>query len=98
MRSFRSSGDRQGKTVITPSASHGPGTATATRAARDALSGWVVTAVLAALAIAVASGAIVVTYRIGDSGSRAAWTGHFSAQQLGGRSTWAAPCFPDRSY
>lgn len=60
----------------------GLGMATATRSPRDALGGRVVTAVLAALAIVVAGGAIIDTYRIGDSGSRAAWTGNFSPQQL----------------
>ena len=60
----------------------GPGTATATRCPRDGVGGRVVTAVLAALAIAVAGGAILDTYRIGDSGSRAVWTGNFSPHQL----------------
>jgi hypothetical protein len=63
----------------------GPGTATATRSPRGLVGGRVVTALLAVLAIAVAVGATVDTYRIGDSGSRAAWTGHFSQQPLWGR-------------
>lgn len=66
-------------------ASHGPGTATGPP--RDAPGGRVLTVLLATLAIAVAAGTIVTTYRIGDSGARAAWTGHFSQQQLWGRST-----------
>lgn len=70
-------------------APHGPGTATATatRPPRHSVGGRAVTALLAALAIAVAAGATVDTYRIGDSGARAAWTGHFSQQQLWGRPT-----------
>lgn len=65
----------------------GPGTATATRPPRHSVGGRVVTVLLAVLAIAVASGAIVDTYRIGESGARAAWTGHFSQQPVWGRTT-----------
>ena len=35
---------------------------------------------LAVLAVVVALGSIVTVYRIGESGARAAWTGHFNAQ------------------
>jgi hypothetical protein len=42
--------------------------------------GPVTTIVLAVLAIAVALGTTVTVYRIGESGARAAWTGHFTAQ------------------
>jgi hypothetical protein len=66
-------------------APHGPGTATATRPPRQSVGGRVVTVVLAALAIAVAVGSVVDTYRIGESGARAAWTGNFSDQPVWGR-------------
>lgn len=36
----------------------------------------------AALSVAVAAGAVVEVYRIGDSGARAAWTGSFSQTPL----------------
>jgi hypothetical protein len=38
---------------------------------------WV-TAIVAVLAIAVATGGIIELYRIGDSGSKAVWTGRTS--------------------
>ncbi|GLZ49845.1 hypothetical protein Acsp06_60300 [Actinomycetospora sp. NBRC 106375] len=44
--------------------------------------GRVVSLVLAVLAVVVAVGATVTTYEIGDSGSRAAWTGQFSPTPL----------------
>jgi hypothetical protein len=40
--------------------------------------------VAAVLAVVVAAGALVQTYRIGESGARAAWSGHFSATSSGG--------------
>ena len=67
------------------SAARGPGTAAASELRRLPIGGRTVTAVLAALAIVVGAGAIVDTYRIGDSGARAAWTDHFSQQQIWGR-------------
>lgn len=63
----------------------GPGTTSAARIRRGPVGGKPVTAALAALAIAAAAGAVVDTYRIGESGARAAWTGHFSEQQVWGR-------------
>lgn len=42
--------------------------------------GVVATAGLAVLAVVVAIGSVVTVYRIGESGARAAWTGHFNAQ------------------
>lgn len=36
-----------------------------------------------ALCVAVAVGAVVQVYRIGDSGAKAAWQGNFSTQQVG---------------
>ena len=36
--------------------------------------------VLAVLALVAAVGSVVTVYRVGDSGARAVWTGHFSAQ------------------
>lgn len=65
--------------------SAGPGTATATELRRTPIGGKAAAAVLAVLAIGVAAGAVVDTYRIGESGARAAWTAHFSEQQLWGR-------------
>lgn len=38
------------------------------------------TLVLALLVLVVAVGSIITVYQIGDSGARAAWTGHFSEQ------------------
>ncbi len=62
----------------------GPGTARApTRlVAAVGRSGTAVAVVLAVLATAVSVGAVVDVYRIGESGARAAWTGHFSQQPL----------------
>jgi hypothetical protein len=42
--------------------------------------GVVATVGLAVLAVVVALGSTVTVYRIGESGARAAWTGHFNAQ------------------
>jgi hypothetical protein len=47
---------------------------------RPGLGGPVTSIVLAVLAVAVALGSIITVYRIGESGARAAWTGHFTAQ------------------
>ncbi len=44
------------------------------------LAGQIVAAVLA---VVVAAGALVQTYRIGESGARAAWAGHFSTASSG---------------
>lgn len=63
----------------------GPGTASATLSRRTPIGGRAATAVLATLAIVVGAGAVTDTYLIGESGARAAWTGHFSDQQLWGR-------------
>jgi hypothetical protein len=43
--------------------------------------GPLLTVLIAVFAIAVSAGAIVQVYRVGDSGSRAAWTGKFSQSQ-----------------
>lgn len=62
----------------------GTGTGEAPRG-RLVLAGQVIAAVLA---VVVAAGALTQTYRIGESGARAAWSGHFSATaggQVGGR-------------
>ena len=67
------------------STARGPGTAAATELRRLPIGGRAVTAALAALAIVVGAGAVVDTYLIGESGARAAWTDHFSQQQLWGR-------------
>jgi hypothetical protein len=40
------------------------------------------TVALAVLALVVGVGSVVTIYRIGDSGSRASWTGQFSQQAL----------------
>jgi hypothetical protein len=62
----------------------GPGTASTATAAStghsDGVGGRAVTLTLAALAVVVAVGSIITVYRIGDSGARAAWTGHFAEQ------------------
>ena len=44
--------------------------------------GTVVTVVVAVLAVVVSLGAVYTVYEIGDSGSRAAWTGRFSPTPL----------------
>jgi hypothetical protein len=46
--------------------------------------GTAATVVLAVLAIVIAVGAVADVYAIGESGSRAAWTNHFSSQPLPG--------------
>lgn len=43
------------------------------------VAGPLVTVVAAVLAVVLGAGAVVTTYRIGDSGAQAAWTGRFSA-------------------
>lgn len=43
----------------------------------------VVTSVVAALAIVVAAAGVYGTYRIGDSGAKAAWTGNYSSAATG---------------
>lgn len=65
----------------------GPGAATRDRTAAvgraDRVAWWGGRAVavgLAVVAVVVAVGSVVTVYRIGDSGSRAAWTGQFSEQ------------------
>jgi hypothetical protein len=69
----------------------GPGTAAATElrpraaAGRGGVGGVAVIVILAVLALVIGAGAVAVTYRVGESGARAAWTGHFSEQQLWGR-------------
>jgi hypothetical protein len=63
----------------------GPGAAVATHARRPRTSapgGTVVTVVLAVLVVIVAVGSVTTTYRIGDSGAQAAWTGKFSPTPL----------------
>lgn len=44
--------------------------------------GRVVTLALATVALVVAAGSVITVYRIGESGARAAWTGHFSQTAL----------------
>ncbi|MDT7744872.1 MAG: hypothetical protein QOE59_3950 [Actinomycetota bacterium] len=61
----------------------GPGAALAESrpSTRDhQVGGLVVTLVVGVLAVVVAVGSVVTVYRIGDSGSRAAWTGQFTQQ------------------
>jgi hypothetical protein len=48
--------------------------------ATHGVGGVVATVGLAVLAVVVALGSTVTVYRIGESGARAAWTGHFNAQ------------------
>jgi hypothetical protein len=63
----------------------GPGAAIATHARRprvNAPGGPVATVVLAVLVVVVAVGSVTTTYRIGDSGAQAAWTGKFSPTPL----------------
>ena len=63
----------------------GPGAAIATHARRprpDAPGGTVVTVFLAVLVVIVAVGSVTTTYRIGDTGAQAAWTGKFSPTPL----------------
>lgn len=63
----------------------GPGAATAVQARRPtprAPGGVAVTVVLAVLAVVVAVGSVTMTYEIGDSGAKAAWTGKFSPTPL----------------
>jgi len=73
----------------------GPGAATRTSSTRHGghrthpdpspqPGGTTATVVLAVLAIVLAIGAVADVYAIGDSGSRAAWTGHVSSQPLPG--------------
>jgi len=60
-----------------------PGSARAAAAERPTTAGpggSVVALLLAVLAVVAAVGSIVTVYRVGDSGARAVWTGHFSAQ------------------
>jgi len=47
---------------------------------RRPVRGRVVSLVLAVLALVAAVGSVVTVYRVGDSGARAVWTGHVSAQ------------------
>jgi hypothetical protein len=56
-----------------PGAAHG-----GPRADRDGIGGRPVTVVLAVLALVIAAGSIATVYRIGESGSRAAWEGRYS--------------------
>lgn len=61
----------------------GPGAALveSRRSTRDPqVVGFVVTIAVAVIAVVVAVGSVVTVYRIGDSGSRAAWTGQFTQQ------------------
>lgn len=63
----------------------GPGAALApARPARSfpQVHGRVVSAALVVLALVAAVGSTVTVYRIGESGARAAWTGHFSTQAV----------------
>lgn len=62
-------------TVRTASVERGAG-----RSGATGPGGRVVSAVLAVLAVVVAVGSVVTVYRIGESGSRAVWTGQFSEQ------------------
>jgi len=69
--------------VATPVATTGgPGTTQAAGPATgtDGPGGRVATVLLAVVAVVVAVGSVVTVYRIGDSGARAVWEGHFSAQ------------------
>jgi hypothetical protein len=62
-----------------PGAAHA-GTIAPATADSDGIGGRLATISLAVLAVVVALGATIAVYRIGDSGARAAWTGHFSEQ------------------
>ena len=71
----------------TVAAGGGPGTARATsdrqpgtRSDAALPGGRVTSIVLAVLAVVVAVGSVATVYRVGESGSRAVWTGQFSAQ------------------
>jgi hypothetical protein len=50
----------------------------ARRSKAEAPGGRALSIALAALALIVAAGSVMTVYRIGDSGTRAAWTGRFS--------------------
>jgi hypothetical protein len=72
--------DLSWRTTRAPEPTAADGSATTTSAARPSgrpLPVWV-TAIVAVLAIAVATGGIIELYRIGDSGSKAVWTGRTS--------------------
>jgi hypothetical protein len=71
---------REGTPAEAAPAEDGSGVATAARR-RTYLAplSTTVTAVLAVLAVVAAGGAVYDIYRIGDSGSKAAWTGNFSS-------------------
>ena len=67
----------------TVAAGGGPGAASVdveTRNDGDRLGGRAGSIALAVVAVVVAVGAVITVYQIGDSGSRAAWTGKFSQQ------------------
>jgi hypothetical protein len=52
---------------------------------RRQLGGPVLTVLIAVVALVVAAGSVTEVYLIGESGARAAWTGHFSPTPLSGR-------------
>lgn len=57
----------------------------ANRTGNRQLGGPVLTVLIAVLALVVAAGSVTEVYLIGESGARAAWTGHFSPTPLSGR-------------
>jgi hypothetical protein len=78
---------RAGRRAATVAAGGGPGTARSTsvthgtaRPAGALPGGRVVSIALVVLAVVTAVGSVVTVYRIGESGSRAVWTGQFSQQ------------------
>ena len=74
-----------GAATPTPNTTHGGRHGRPGHGARPLPGGTTVTVVLAVLAIAVAVGTVADVYTIGESGSRAAWTDHFSPQPLPGQ-------------
>jgi hypothetical protein len=67
-------------TATAPTDGPGAAHATLTSTHPEGTGGRLATIVLAVLAVIVAIGSIFTVYQIGDSGARAAWTGHFTEQ------------------
>jgi hypothetical protein len=78
---------RAARGTVEVAAGGGPGTARATSVLGGTTEkdtglpgGRVVSVALAVIAVVVAVGSVVTVYRVGESGSRAVWTGQFSEQ------------------
>jgi hypothetical protein len=78
---------RAARGTVEVAAGGGPGTGMATSVLSGTTEkdtglpgGRVVSVVLAVIAVVVAVGSVVTVYRVGESGSRAVWTGQFSEQ------------------